>query len=204
MAALLFAAALLVVKNVRKDARLVAARAAIREGAIKQAGQSTKTERLMPTVDELCQEARSLMHSDPLRAFLLADGVMKRDRMDASAPKLMEEARRAMLEHSAPPPSGNYARFMAIGDLDGAAGFLEVQLRRNPNDQRTRENLARVSLLKARACAAHSDWEGARSRILLGSALSPDDLEWRARLKLLDYLRAASEDERRLWIGLLG
>jgi tetratricopeptide (TPR) repeat protein len=200
----LLVAAVSVVRNVRKDALLAAARTAIREDAIKRAEQSIKTERLMPTVDELCQDARSLMHSDPLAAYLLADEALKRDRMDASAPKLMEEARQAMMYRSAPPPSGNYAKLMAAGDLEGAADLLEAQLRRNPNDRRTRENLARVSLLMARAFAANGNWEGARTRIMLGSALFPSDLEWQARLRLLDYLRAASEDERRLWIGLLG
>jgi tetratricopeptide (TPR) repeat protein len=202
--AMLLAAAALVLRNIRKDALLAAARADIREGAIRHAEQSAKTERLMPTVGELCQDARSLMRSDPLAAYLLADEALKRDRMDAAAPKLMEEAKQAMLRHSAPPPSGNYAMLMAAGDLEGAAGLLEAQLRQNLNDRRTRENLARVSLLMARACAADGNWEGARTRLLLGSALFPSDLEWQARLRLLDYLRTAREDERALWIGLLG
>ena len=203
-AAVLLVPAFLVVRNVRKDALLVAARASIRESAIEHAGRSAKVERLMPTVGELCRDARSLLRSDPLRAYLLADEALKMDRLDASAPKLMEDARWAMQEHPAPVPSGNLVRFMTTGDLDGAAALLELQLRRSPGDPKARENLARVSLLLVRACAAQGDWEGARSRLLLGSALFPSDLEWRARLKLLDYLRSVPEDERGHWIGLLG
>jgi tetratricopeptide (TPR) repeat protein len=205
LVALLSVPAAFFVRDMKKDAMLVAARTSIREGAIKHAGQSAKTEILVPTVEGLCKEAHSLLASDPLRAYLLAHEALKRDRMDASAPKLMEEARRAMLGENAPAPqSGSPARLMAAGDLDGAAAILEAQLRRSPNDARTRESLARVSLLMARARAAHGDWEGARARILMGYSLFPGDLEWQARLRLLDYLRAASEDERRAWMGLLG
>jgi len=204
VAVVLLVPAFLVVRNVRKDALLVAARVSIRDGAIERAGRSAKVERLMPTVGELCRDARSLLRSDPLRAYLLADEALKLDRLDASAPKLMEDARQAMQEHPAPVPSGNLVRFMTTGDLDGAAALLELQLRRSPSDAKVRENLARVSLLLARACAAQGDWDGARSRLLLGSALFPTDLEWRARLRLLDYLRSVPEDERGRWIGLLG
>jgi hypothetical protein len=114
----------------------------------------------------------------------------------------MDEAKRAMLAQYV--PQGNFARLMASGDLGGAAALLEGQLRRSPNDQKARENLARVSLLLARDCAAQGNWEGARLRLLLGSALFPGDMEWRGRLRLLEYLRSAQEDERTRWIGILG
>jgi hypothetical protein len=61
-----------------------------------------------------------------------------------------------------------------------------------------------VSLLLARDYAAQGNWGAARSRLLLGSALFPGDMEWQGRLRLLDYLRSAKEDERALWMGLLG
>jgi len=205
VAAILLVSALSAIRFIRKDALLEAARAAIREDAIKHAGRSAKAEVLVPTVDGLCREARSLLHSDPLRAYLLAHEALKMDRLGADAPRLMDDARRAMAERpQPPPPPGNFARLMASGDLGGAARLLEAQLRLNPDDRKVCENLARVSLLIARGCARKGDWEGARSRILLGHALFPGDLEWQARLRLLDHLRSAQEEERLHWLGLLG
>ena len=206
VAALLLVVGAFWIKATQKDALLKAAQTAIREAAIKQAAQYEKVEPLALTTAELGAQARAAMADSPIKAFMLAQEAIKRDPMDTSAPKLLEDAKRAMAALPLPQDAkgGSLNQLMAAGNLDSAEKLLEARLMQNPGDMRTRENLARITLLAARAYARLGRWDSARSQLSMGAALFPNDLAWRARLKLLDYLQSAPEDEQRRWIELLG
>lgn len=195
---------------VNRDAILNAAQAAIKEEAIKSAHQSVKVVNLAITPEELKSQAKSALNSSPLRSYLLVQEVISRDPSDTTVAKLFEQAQQAMQSMATLPTQRQNAdlnRLIASGNLEEAETLVETSLRQNPNNQRTRENLARVSLLLAREFAKQGKWESARSRLLMGAALFPKDLTWQARLKLLENLQttpANLKEEQSQWYELLG
>jgi len=205
----------------KKDALLRTTQTAIRENAIKQASSSARHDDLAMTVSELCAHAKAALFASPLRAYTLAQEAVKRDPLDTTAAKLLEDAKRAVsaiqqgapgtpytqpgtLAKPSPQQGSNLNQLMASGNFDEAEMLLEARLTKKPDDMKARESLARVNILKARERARQGRWASARSSLLMGMALFPNDLAWRARLKLLDYLQTAPEDEQRRWIEMLG
>jgi hypothetical protein len=202
---LLLAAGAVWLRSVKKDAILNAAQAAIREEAIKSAQQSNSLYNLTLTPAELKSQAKAAMQDSPLRAYLLAQEVINRDTLDTTAARLLEQAQQAMAALPLSSASGgNFNRLMAAGNLEAAEALMVVRLRQFPNDMRAREDLARVSLLMVRGFVKQDKWDSARSRLLMGAALFPQDPTWQAKLKLLEHLRSIPKEEQHRWIDLLG
>jgi tetratricopeptide (TPR) repeat protein len=191
-----------------KEAILNATQEAIKEEAIRTASQSAKAVKLDIGTKGLKDQARIAMReNNPLMAYLFAQEAISRDPSDTAAPKLLEQAQQAM---AALPPGrtdGDISRMLSTGDIDAAEAVLEASLRRNPNNMRVRENMARVSLLQARIHINQDGWDRARSYLLMGAALYPRDPSWQARLYLLEKLRSLPKEEKeeqQRWLDLLG
>ena len=205
LVALLLAVGTVWIRTVRKDSLLRATQEAIRDEAIKSVRQSNRIENLTPTPTELKSQAQRAMNGNPLMAYLLAQEIINRDPSDTTAARLLDQANHAMAVSPLPRVSGgDFSRLMAAGNLEDAGTLMEARLRQSPNDMKARENLARVSLLMARTLLEHEKWDSARSHLLMGAALFPNDPTWQARLKLLERLRSVPKDEQRRWIELLG
>jgi tetratricopeptide (TPR) repeat protein len=201
---LLLAAGVFWFISAKKDALLRATQAAIKEGAIKNAHQSIKIINLSLTTEELKSQARAALGNNPLRAYMLVQEVIALDPTDSSAAKLLDQAQQTMTTMPRAGTDADFNRLMAGANLDGAAALLEARLRQNPNNIRIREDLARLCLLQARSHIKQDNWNGARSRLLMGAALFPKDPTWQARLKLLEHLQSIPREEQQRWTELLG
>lgn len=188
-----------------KDAILSASQIAIKEEAIKSARQSAKVSDLTLTPEKLKDQAKSAFDNSPLMSYLLIQEVINLDSSDTSVAKLFDQAQQAMqATATAPRTNTDINRLIASGNLEEAETLLEASLRQNPNAIRTRESLARVSLLLAREFAKQGKWESARSRLSMGAALFPKDPTWQARLELLKNLQAIPKEDQSQWLELLG
>jgi tetratricopeptide (TPR) repeat protein len=202
---LVFSVGLVWFRHIRKDAILRATQANIVDEVINGLRLANKVEDLVLTPQQLRTQAQESLRNNPLRAYLLAQEVIKRDPLDTVAARLSDQAQRdmaALPTHSA--TSGEISQHIASGYFSEAERLLEASLRKNPNDMRMRETLARVCLLMVRDLVKQNKWDDARSRLLMGAALFPNDAIWLARLKFLENLRSVPRDEQHLWIDLLG
>lgn len=188
----------------RKDQALKEAVQAARSAALGPISQQAQAPDLAETPTAIREEAQSALDTDPLRAYLRAATLVRRDPADAAAARLLEKARAALPGGVVGASLAEYQKHLQSGDLDAAAQVMDALLRATPDDADLRARAGRLELALCTAHAAQGRWDDAALDLQRGRALFPDDKGWQARLKLLDQVRAMPKAQRGDWIALLG
>jgi tetratricopeptide (TPR) repeat protein len=188
----------------RKDQALRDAVQAARSAALAPISQQAQAPDLAETPAAIREEAQAALDMDPLRAYLRAATLVRRDPSDAAAARLLEKAKAALPGGAVGASLAEYQNHLQGGDLDAAAQVMDALLRAAPENPDLRARAGRLELALCTAHAAQGKWDDATLDLQRGRALFPDDKGWQARLKLLEQVRAMPKGQRGDWIALLG
>lgn len=188
----------------RKDQALKEAVQAARAAALAPISQQAQAPDLAESPAAIREEAQAALDTDPLRAYLRAATLVRRDPADAAAARLLERAKAALPGGAVGATLAEYQNHLQSGDLDAAAQVMDALLRGAPDDADLRARAGRLELALCTAHAAQGKWDDAALDLQRGRALFPDDKGWQARLKLLEQVRAMPKAQRGDWIALLG
>lgn len=194
-------------KGYAKDSQLQSDVAAAHRAAVAKAARDAEIPSLAESPASILSEGKqALSLNDTVRAYLIAQTLLKRDPSNGAAAQLLEQARTAL------PTSGlvgataeEYQKHLHEGDLDQAGKVMDALMRANPDDPGLRSQALRLYLRLAEDHASQSRWSDAQMDLQRCRALDPDNsLTWSGRLVLLAKIPSLPKDDRPTWIALLG
>ncbi len=188
----------------RKDRALKEEVRAARAAAMAPVAQQAQAPDLVEPPAAIREEAEASLVTDPLRAYLLAQTLVRRNPGEAAAAQLLDKARTGLPGGVAGASLTEYQRHLQNGDLEAALKVIDALLRAQPDDAELRASAGRLQLTLCFAHASQGKWEEAREDLLRGRALFPGDKSWQARLKLLEHVKTMPKNQQASWIALLG
>jgi tetratricopeptide (TPR) repeat protein len=195
---------LALVHGYRKDQALKEEVRAARIAAVAPLAQQAQAPDLAEPPAAIRQEAETTLGTDPLRAYLRAEALLRLNPNDAAGAQLLEKARAGLPGGVSGASLPEFQKHLQNGDLEAARKVLDALLRAQPDSADLRERAGRLHLTLCFAHASQAKWEEAEEDLLRGRALFPGDKGWQMRLKLLDKVKALPKEQRPAWITLLG
>ncbi|MFN7959427.1 MAG: tetratricopeptide repeat protein [Holophagaceae bacterium] len=195
---------LALVHGYRKDQALKEEVRAARAAAVAPLAQQAQAPDLAETPAAIRQEAETALGTDPLRAYLRAEALLRLNPDDAAGAQLLEKARAGLPGGVSGASLPEFQKHLQNGDLEAARKVIDALLRAQPDSADLRERAGRLHLTLCFAHASQAKWDEAEEDLQRGRALFPGDKGWRARLKLLEKVKAMPKEQRPAWIALLG
>ena len=195
---------LAVIHSYRKDQALKEEVRRARAAAVAPVAQQAQAPDLTESPAALRQEAETALGTDPLRAYLRAEALVKTSPGDAAGPQLLEKARAGLSGGVSGASLPEFQKHLQNGDLEAARKVMDALLRAQPDSADLRDRAGRLHLTLCFAHASQAKWDEAEEDLLRGRALFPGDKTWQVRLKLLEKVKALPKEQRPAWIALLG
>jgi len=194
---------LALVHGYRKDQALKEEVRAARAAAVAPVAQQAQAPDLAETPAAIRQEVEIALGTDPLRAYLRAEALLRLNANDAAAAQLLEKARTGLPGGVSGASLPEFQKHLQNGDLEAAHKVMDALLRAQPDSADLRGRAGRLHLTLCFAHASQAKWDEAEEDLLRGRALFPGDKTWQVRLKLLEKVKALPKNQQAAWIPLL-
>ena len=193
-------------KSHARDSQLAEDVAAARRAAVAKAARDAEVPNLAESDASILSEGKqALGDGDAVRAYLRAQTLLKKNASNGPAAQLLDQAKASLPQAGLVGATAEeFHRHLQEGDLENAAKVMDALLRANPDDPVLRTQAIHVYLRLAEDHASQDRWSDARTDLLRGRALGPDDPTWSGRLALLPKIQGMSKGDRALWIAMLG
>jgi len=194
---------LALVHGYRKDQALKEEVRAARTAAVAPVAQQAQAPDLAESPAAIRQEVEIALGTDPLRAYLRAEALLRLNPNDATGAQLLEKARAGLPGGASGASLPEFQKHLQNGDLEAARKVMDALLRAQPDSADLRSRAARLHLTLCFAHASQAKWDEAEEDLLRGRALFPGDKTWQVRLKLLEKVKALPKNQQAAWIPLL-
>ncbi|MBK8572997.1 MAG: tetratricopeptide repeat protein [Holophagaceae bacterium] len=194
---------LVLVHGYRKDQALKEEVRAARAAAVAPVAQQAQAPDLAESPTAIRQEVEIALGTDPLRAYLRAEALLRLNANDAAAAQLLEKARTGLPGGVSGASLPEFQKHLQNGDLEAARKVMDALLRAQPDSTDLRSRAGRLHLTLCFAHASQAKWDEAEEDLLRGRALFPGDKTWQVRLKLLEKVKALPKNQQAAWIPLL-
>ncbi len=187
----------------RKDQDLKEEVRNAKAAALAPVAQQAQAPDLAESPDAIRQEAEATLATDPLRAYLRAETLLRMIPGDSAGAQLLEKARLGLAGGVTGASLPEFQKHLQSGNLEAASKVIDALLRAQPDNADLRSRAGRLQQTLCFDHASQAKWDEAREDLLRGRALFPNDRTWQARLKLLEHVKALPKAEQASWIPLL-
>jgi len=188
----------------RREAALREAVAAAKQNALRPVSRMVDIPQLTETLAAVRAEAEQALAEDPLLAYFRAQEWQRLDPDSPAATLLLQHAKDKLTFMQPTATLADYDRALQAGDLEAARRAILSLLRHDPDDPDLRGRARKVLLALAPFYAGDERMGKAREALRLGRAMFPQDLNWAARLRLLEAIQDMAKPDRTPWLQLLG